>query len=188
MSWASDKPQGMEMRKTRWRAMPYLRGKILDLGCGPEKILDTKECVGVDSMKDVQMFGIPMNPDVKMDVATLPLFAGSAVDGIFSSHLLEHIYYREVPSVLREWFRVLKVGGYLVLYLPDENQYPKCGEPERGIYVPEPFCNSDHKWNVNYDRVLDAVERTGANCDLVHYEVCKEDDEYSLFFAFKKMK
>jgi SAM-dependent methyltransferase len=187
MSHDPKAPQGMEVRKTRWRAMPYLRGKVLDLGCGPEKVIDTKECIGVDSCKDTAMFGIAINPDVKADIKVLGLFAAGAVDAVFSSHALEHFYYREVPGILREWMRVLKIGGYLVLYLPDEDQYPKCAEPERGIYVSENHCNLDHKWNVNLERVVAAMEAAG-NWDLVHYEKCADDDEYSLFFAFKKLK
>jgi predicted SAM-dependent methyltransferase len=187
MSHDPKKPQGREVAKTRWRAMPYLRGKVLDLGCGPEKVLDTKECLGVDSCKDVDMFGIQMNPDIKADIQVLSLFAGSSVDAVFSSHALEHFHYRDVPAILREWMRVLKIGGYLTLYIPDEDQYPKCVEPERGVYVAEPHCNSDHKWNVNYERVVAAMETAG-NWDLVHFEKCAADDEYSLFFSFKKLK
>ena len=41
---------------------------------------------------------------------------------------------------------------------------------------------------MNYDRVVDAMSRSGHNWDLVYFEKCKDDDEYSLFFAFKKLK
>lgn len=188
MTWSSDKPQGKEMAKTRWRATQYLRGRGLDLGCGPEKVLDTKNVLGVDSCKDVDMFGIAMNPDIKADVEALDMFAAGSMDYVFSSHTLEHIHWEKVPSVLREWMRLVKVGGHLVLYLPDEGQYPKCAEPLRGIFVPEPHCNLDHKWNVSYARIVEAMEKTGANWDLVAYEVCSKEDEYSLFFAFRKLK
>lgn len=188
MTWHPEDPQGDETGKTRWRAVPYTRGTGLDLGCGPYKILDTKEVIGVDSCKDTQMFGIQMNPDLKMDIAALPCFAAGAFDFCYSSHALEHFPYKEVPGILREWMRVLKIGGYLTLYLPDEDQYPKCGEPERGFFVPEAHVNLDHKWNVNYDRVVAAMEKTGYNWDLVHFEKCSADKEYSLFFAFRKLK
>lgn len=188
MTWSKDQAQGNEMRKTRWRAMPYLRGKGLDLGCGPEKVIDTKNVVGVDSCKDTGMFGIPINPDIKADIEKLGLFASGSVDFVFSSHALEHFDYCKVPDILREWFRVVKTGGYVILYLPWEQLYPKCGEPERGILLPEPFANPDHKWNVNFDRVVAAAEKACPAWDLVHYEACRADDEYSLFFAFKKLK
>ncbi len=188
MTWDAKAPMGNEMRKTRYRAIPYLRGKVLDLGCGPEKVLDTKNCIGVDSCKDSELFGIPMNPDIKADIEKLGLFASGSVDAVFSSHALEHFEYSKVPAILTEWFRVVKVGGYVVLYLPDEQQYPKCGEPERGIFLPEPYANPDHKWNVNYDRVVAAAEKACPAWDLVNYEACSSEEEYSIFFAFKKLK
>jgi predicted SAM-dependent methyltransferase len=188
VSWKHDAPQGNEVAKTRWRAMPYMRGKVLDLGCGPNKLIDSKDCIGVDSRKDTDLFNIAMAPDVTCDVKELTLFASASVDSVFSSHVLEHIPYVEVPSVLREWLRVVKVGGYLFLYLPDEDQYPKCEEPERGIYVSEPYANPDHSWNCNYDRVVAAAEKTGYNWDLILFEKCAADDEYSLAFCFKKLK
>ncbi len=41
------------------------------------------------------------------------------VAAIYCSHALEHIGWREVPTTLREWHRVLRVGGELVLRVPD---------------------------------------------------------------------
>lgn len=188
VTWRPEDPQGKETAKTRWRAAPYTRGKGLDLGCGAEKIWDTKNVVGVDSCKDSDLFGHIMNPDIKADVESLPLFASGSVDFVFSSHVLEHIPYAKVTETLKEWFRVVKVGGFVVLYLPDEDQYPKCAEIERGILLSEQYANSDHKWNVNYDRIVAAAEKACPAWDLVSFERCEKDDEYSLFFAFKKLK
>ncbi len=185
MTWKATDPQMNETAKTRWRAVPYTRGKGLDLGCGPEKLLATKECIGIDSCKDVTLFNIPMNPDVQCDVTDLKLFASGAFDYAYSSHVLEHIPLVQVPSALREWMRVIRIGGHLVIYVPDEDEYPKCAEPERGIFASEPWCNPDHKWNVNYERIVAMMEKTGYNWDLVHFEKCNLDQEYSLFFAFE---
>lgn len=181
-------PQGEEVRKTRWRAMPYASGKGLDLGCGMEKLLDTTNCIGIDSDKDNALFGRPAKFDIKADVSELRAFASGVQDYVFSSHVLEHFPYEQVTAILREWMRVLRVGGRLILYLPDMAQYPLCKEPALGISDFQPWCNQDHKWNVNYDRVVAAMEKTGYNWDLVHYEQCSQDEEYSLFFVFKKLK
>ena len=56
--------------------------------------------------------------DVKMDTRALQ-YPDDSVDEIYSSHLLEHFGKREIPVVLREWYRVLKVGGTLKLNLPN---------------------------------------------------------------------
>ena len=179
MTWSPTLPQGHEQRKTRWRTVPYCRGTGLDLGCGPEKFMDTKHVIGVDSNKDAALFGIQANPNVYADVTDLKIFATGSMDFAFSSHVCEHFPLEQVPSILREWMRVIRVGGHLCLYLPDEDQYPKVGEPH---------ANVDHKFNVNRDVILDAMKKAAVGFDLVEFEKCSQDDEYSLWFVFRKDK
>lgn len=180
--------QGNESAKTRWRAIIHCRGRGLDLGCGPEKLIDSPNCIGVDSNIDASIFGRPAKYDIKADVTELSLFGTGSMDWVFSSHVLEHIPLPKVPDTLREWMRVIKPGGNLVLYLPDMDQYPKCPDAELGIEVFEPMCNPDHKWNVSYDRVVGFMEKVHYNWDLIYFEKCSSDDEYSLFFVFKRLK
>jgi ubiquinone/menaquinone biosynthesis C-methylase UbiE len=49
------------------------------------------------------------------------------MDFVYSAHLLEHV--QDFESALREWWRVIKPGGYLVLYLPHKKFYPNIGVP-----------------------------------------------------------
>lgn len=56
-------------------------------------------------------------------------------DAVYSSHCLEHM--NDPVSALRQWWGLLKPGGYLVVVVPDENLY------EQG-YWPSLF-NHDHK-------------------------------------------
>ena len=55
------------------------------------------------------------------DARSLYWFNSNVMDYVFSSHLLED--FEDTESVLREWIRVLKVGGYLILFCPDEQAY-----------------------------------------------------------------
>jgi hypothetical protein len=64
----------------------------------------------------------------------------------------------------------------LILYVPDEDEYPKVGE--KG-------ANPDHKWNVNYDKVVKYMEGVPRNWDLIDFQKRNQGDEYSLFFVFK---
>lgn len=176
MTWNKDAPQGFEQRKTRWRAIPYTRGKGLDLGCGAERILDNKNIIGVDSGKDVEMFNTSVNAQVMCDVTDLSMFGGRQFDFVFSSHVLEHIDVAKLPATLREWCRVIKKGGYLVLYLPLSGLYPDPGEEH---------ANPDHKWAVTYDRVVELMTQVARPWDLCEYQACDKDDEYSGFWAFK---
>jgi predicted SAM-dependent methyltransferase len=53
------------------------------------------------------------------DAWDLNMYADNSVDEIWSSHMLEHLPKRQVIPTLREWYRVLKVGGRLVIEVPD---------------------------------------------------------------------
>ena len=97
---------------------------------------------------------------------------------VFSSHLLEHIPYENVPKTLSEWMRVLKTGGHLSLYVPDEEEYPKMGTEH---------ANPDHKWDVNYAKVVAAMEKVPYDWDLIDFQRRDQADEYSLFFVFLKL-
>lgn len=99
-----------------------MRGKCLDLGCGPSKAFP--HFIGIDSGKDTELFGIQMRPDVRADITDLSIYATGAIDLVFSSHALEHI--PDWKAALKEWWRVVKVGGHLALYLPHADFYPRC--------------------------------------------------------------
>lgn len=58
----------------------------------------------------------------------------SSLDFVFSSHCLEHL--DKWRDALKEWYRVLKQEGVLVLYLP----HPSCE-----MWLPE--ANKYHKWS-----------------------------------------
>ncbi len=55
---------------------------------------------------------------IQMDIFNL-LFNSNSVDEIFTEHMLEHLNKYEVPRALKEWARVLKANGKLVMNLPN---------------------------------------------------------------------
>jgi len=176
MVWDINGKQGNESAKIRWEIVPYTRGRGVDVGCGPYKAFD--HFIGLDNGHH-QVFGHSIKPDVQIETAEkLDLFASGSLDFVFASHLLEHIP-PGAPCVktLKEWMRVLRHGGYLILYVPADDLYPKVGEVG---------ANPDHKWNCNYDSILELMEQV-PGWDLVDYQKRNEDDEYSLFFVFKKV-
>lgn len=178
MSWKQNDPQGNESAKISWEIVKYTRGRVLDIGAGLCRTFP--HFITVDNNADAVLFGHQMpRPDVYVDTAErLPLFADNSVDAVFSSHLLEHLAPENVTETLREWLRVVKVGGHLILYLPDEDQYPKVGEPG---------ANPDHKWNVNYEAVVSYMRGTRRSWDLLDFQRRDGTNEYSLFFVFRKL-
>src|SRR3990167_1571313 len=171
MVWSVENSKNDEASKIRWELVPYMNGRVLDIGCGAYKCFP--HFVGVDNGHHWGGRGV----DVMVETAEkLELFASGSCDAVFSSHLLEHIEHEKVADTLKEWARVTKQGGYICLYLPDEDAYPKVGEPG---------ANPDHKWNVNYAKVIEAMEQVRRGWDLIDYQVRHENDEYSLFFVFQ---
>lgn len=174
MTWDIETSKGNESAKIRWEIVPYTRGKVLDLGCGPFKAF--AHFTGVDNCHHAKEFGWDIKPEIHVETCEdLSVLGSQAWDAVFSSHLLEHI--ADYQKALKEWWRVIKVGGYLILYLPDEDEYPKVGE--KG-------ANPDHKWNVNYDKVIEAMKEVGS-WDLIDFQKRNQEDEYSLYFVFKKI-
>lgn len=57
-------------------------------------------------------------PDVLADIKDLP-FDDDYADAIAAIHVFEHFYKWEAQDVLKEWRRVLKPGGKIILELPD---------------------------------------------------------------------
>ena len=49
MVWRATDPEGNEAEKIRWAVVPYTRGKVLDIGCGPYKAFN--HFIGIDSGK-----------------------------------------------------------------------------------------------------------------------------------------
>ena len=69
---------------------------------------------------NVDISGADINHDLTKGV---PL-DDNTVDAVYSSHVFEHIPYRELLKVIKEINRVLKPGGYFVFnsaYVPDSD-------------------------------------------------------------------
>ncbi len=87
---------------------------IADLGSGgiSPYMLDEGTVVSFDIREDV-------HPDVICDIGkTIPV-PDETFDIVFSSHTLEHFSWRSVDKVIKEWQRILKVGGELRLVVPN---------------------------------------------------------------------
>jgi SAM-dependent methyltransferase len=84
----------------------------LNLGCGNMTIPGYVNCDIVKEREGIR-------PDVHCDVTkTLP-FGDDCADEILSVHLVEHIDRWQVVHVIREWTRVLKPGGNMVMECPN---------------------------------------------------------------------
>ena len=172
MTWNIEDPQGNEAGKIRHVVVPYTRGHGLDLGCGPFKAWP--HFISVDNHDE--WGDLDWRPDIEGDCTDLAMFADGGLDFVFSSHLLEHL--DDTEAALREWWRVIRPGGHLVLYLPHKDFYPNIGE--KG-------ANPDHR----HDFTLmdtEAIMRRIGGWDLVEEQYRNKRTEYSFLQVFRKMK
>jgi SAM-dependent methyltransferase len=118
-----DKPGGpcsyqSETSKCRARLAPYCQGYGLDLGFGGDPI--TTSAIRMDLPIPYAYTGnYPVQLGGKAE--DLYWFRDGVLDFVYNSHLLED--YVDTEAVLREWLRVLRPGGRLIIFCPDEQVY-----------------------------------------------------------------
>lgn len=100
--------QWEEVLKTEPRPRPVK----LNLGCG-DKILE-----GFINV-DVVEARAGKKPDVICDLHQLTPFEDNSADEIMAIHVVEHFWRWEIVDILKEWTRVLKPGGRMVLECPN---------------------------------------------------------------------
>jgi SAM-dependent methyltransferase len=86
----------------------YCQGKGIDIGCGKD-ILTAPNVQGWDKSDG--------------DAQTMAGVGDNEYDYVYSSHCLEHV--EDAKIALRNWWRILKPGGYLILLLPHRDLYEK---------------------------------------------------------------
>lgn len=82
-------------------------GRLPPAFSGPEW-----EILRLDSVPDTR-------PDLVSTLTDMRIVGTGEVDGVFTSHDLEHLYPHEVPRALAEMRRVLRTTGQAVITLPD---------------------------------------------------------------------
>lgn len=172
MTWSPKLEQGVESLKIRWDIVSYTRGKVLDLGSST--VSPFAHWTSVDTIKPQTANGRRF-PDVQADCSQpMPVFGTGSWDSVVSSHLLEHVV--DYKAALREWWRIVRVGGYLVLYLPHKELYPNIGTAD---------ANADHKHDFMPDDILSAMKEIGG-FELIENQVRSQDDEYSFLQVYRK--
>jgi predicted SAM-dependent methyltransferase len=107
--------------------------------------------------------------DTKCDAKDLK-FNDNTVDYIYNSHNLEHFNFKEAFDVLKEWKRVLKVGGKLMVETPDMlsscKKFVEASEQERiGLlahFFSEPWIDGQwHKFLYTEAQLFWTLEKCG---------------------------
>lgn len=164
----------------------YLKGKGVDIGCGNDKVTpgaDEWDLYQVGQQGDATfMEGVP----------------DGKYDWVYSSHCLEHL--EDPREALRSWWRILKAGGNLIIFVPHRDLYEKRDQPPS-------------RWNMEHKRFYvpgrhippgvigleQLFEEVLTDYEVLQMKVCDEghtitdpeihsDGEYSIEVVVKKLK
>lgn len=158
----------------------YCTGKGLDIGYGGDLICDN--AIGFDFEHG--------------DAQYLSNVLDNQFDFVYSSHTIEHL---NDPAIgIRNWYRVLKTGGYLIIYLPHRDLY------EKKKTLPSRF-NPNHKNYFLIDKddppdtigILSLIQSTLKNYEIIYVKKCSSghtitepdihsDGEYSIEVVLRK--
>jgi SAM-dependent methyltransferase len=135
----------------------YCKGNGLDIGFGSDLI--TKDAKGYDFEHGNAQY--------------LKGVKDNSYDFVYSSHTLEHL--SDPVEGVKNWFRVVKPGGYLIIYLPHRDLY------EKKKTLPSRF-NPDHHqfFLINRDEAPDTIgivpliEKTLNDFEIIYAKECSD--------------
>jgi ubiquinone/menaquinone biosynthesis C-methylase UbiE len=100
--------------------LPTQERVVLHVGCGVLRDDTLHPHFKEPGWRQVRLDINPIvQPDIVASITSMPMIKTNSMDAVWSSHNLEHLFAHEVPVALREFHRVLKPGGFLLLTLPD---------------------------------------------------------------------
>lgn len=159
----------------------YCQGEGLDIGYGADII-------------DFSASGWDLRNG---DAQYLAGIEDESFDYVYSSHCLEHMY--DVRIALKNWFRVVRKGGYLLLAIPHRDLYEKKNQ------LPS-LWNGDHKHMFLIGRaeppdtldICEEIRESISNYDIKYIKACDEghtitnplvhsDGEYQIEVVIQKL-
>ena len=158
-----------ETGKCRSRLARFCKGTGLDVGFGGSAIVPTS----INFDMPVPYTSVGKDPQhvggdcFKLDA----VFKPGSLDYIYSSHLVEDFIWDDVATLIAHWRDMIKRGGMIIIYCPDEQVYRKHCE-ETGQPYNEAHKNADFSLAAFKERIV-SLDRW----DIIHEG--NYPDEYS---------
>jgi len=132
-----------DLHPERLVLLPYCNGRGIDVGCGARKT--TRDCIGVDITPSVAVGdsgcvdGEACAADICASGDALPMFEVASLDFVVARHNIEH--YVDVIKTLKEWKRVLRLGGVMAIVIPDDRKIDtiRLDRTHKHAFTPESF-------------------------------------------------
>lgn len=128
----------------------YFVGNGIDIGGKPDPLGQYASVFG--RMGSVSVWDLENGDAQKMAGV-----ADASYDFVHSSHCLEHM--NDVSEAMKNWVRIVKPGGFLIITVPDEDLYENGQWPSR--------YNSDHKWSFTIQKNNSKLPRSINVTDLL---------------------
>ncbi|GEM_PF-2181002 len=117
-------------------------------------------------------FNVDVRPlptvDIQCDLRQL-IFSDESIEEVFTTNVLEHFLLNEAIQVLKEAFRVLKVGGKITIIVPDLRQLMQdymdkrlsFEKFNRFLYGSQEHSYNIHRSNYTFEDIKKALESIG---------------------------
>jgi predicted SAM-dependent methyltransferase len=150
---------------------PAIDNTVLNVGFGGIAIKELLYTEVFEGMREISLdIDNKFNPDILADVTDISHIPNNYVTCAYTSHMIEHIDYFKVPSVISELLRVCKPGGYVRILTPNlqvvgekiasgdllDVVYESAGGPISPIDI-----IFGHRHSVHKNRVDFMIHRTG---------------------------
>lgn len=161
MRWLGLAPLAMHARfkasqclgYAKWRKARHMKTIWLELGSGAKK--------GQNGWITIDLSGADIAHDLRKGIP----FPTDSVDRIYTSHMLEHIPFRDLLVFLNECYRVLKKDGELSVCVPDAGRYIRAYAERRyfrqlnGGYQPAITDTGSLLDQINYIAYMDQLHK-----------------------------
>lgn len=182
-----------ETAKHRALVAPYCTGNGVDLGSAGDLIAPHAISIELPAAAyhGYNTTRAPLDfPHYGGSAFDLP-FKDATLDFVHASHLLEDKPESEWPATLREWDRVLKVGGYLIIAVPDETRFRAYVQRHAELPTPVDVDNRSHR----HESRIGELTRYLCNIRaIIRYDAVVEEqfatddpNEYSIVGVFQKL-
>jgi predicted SAM-dependent methyltransferase len=140
----------------------------LNLGCGSDK---KQGFTNVDIRPEVK-------PDLVHNLENVPYpFKGDSIEEIIAKDVLEHVSYRKIEIVLKEWYRILQGGGKIYIQTPDMMALANrviltkvygWFDMSYWIYGAQDYPDNTHKTAFTIPELQKLLEQIGFKVDKIH--------------------
>tara|TARA_R110002049_G_scaffold7179_4_gene42629 strand:+ start:2994 stop:3581 length:588 start_codon:yes stop_codon:yes gene_type:complete len=153
-------------------ATRYFKGKGIDIGCGPDPLSQYQEFFPL--VESIESWDKPEG-----DAQFMESVADEAFDFVHSSHCLEHLV--DPKEALKNWWRILKPRGHLVVVIPDEDLYEQGEFPSFNRTHRHTFTiNKQRSWCADSLNLIDLLKGFSSEARILKIELLDASFRYQL--------